>query len=275
MKPTPLQARMLRLLAATSAYVQTSRGRAWVELDHRTWGEWGDPGYERAQRAYKDAQAVAVLRGLRRASVEACLRAGWLAEGQYGPNEWNRGWFITDAGRDLVATLEPPDFEDKPRSAAPQTLSVDVMIDGLKDRWHGLMGWVWFREFSPGVNGRRVDALAINRWASRGHERMAFEIKRSRGDFLGEMRHPEKRREGGQVADRFWFVTPAGMVEADEVPGDCGLVWIDSDGRASIKRKAPKLAEPAPTGRHLVGAILTYIVDRPAQQEWRKAMKEL
>jgi hypothetical protein len=274
MKPTPLQARMLRLLATTSAYVDANRGRAWVEPDRRTWGKWGDPGYEPTQRAYIEAQAAAALRGLRRASVEACLRAGWLTEDQYGPNDWNRGWFITDAGREIVAVLGLEDFMDRPRSVALSSLSADVMIDGLRDRWHGLMGWVWFREFSPGVNGRRVDAMAINRWASRGYERMAFEIKRSRGDFLGELKDPAKREESGQVADRFWFVTPAGMVQLDEVPGDCGLVWVDEDGRVSIKRKAPK-REKAPTNRHLVGAILTYIVDRPAQQEWRKAMKDL
>lgn len=275
MKPTPMQGRLLCLLAAHPAYVLLHRGRASVEADRRNWGEWKDPGYERARDGFSHAHLAANLQGLRRASVEACIRAGWLTEEQHGPYEWNRGWFITDGGRDIAAMLGPEDLKDKPKSS-PALVDMELIYDALRGKWPTDDGWVWFREFSPGVNGRRLDALVINRWSGKHrHERMAFEIKRTRGDFLGELKKPEKRLEGGSIADRLWFVTPAELVDADEVPGDCGLLWIDEDGKVSVKRKAPRRSEQAPTGRRLLGAILTYIVDRPDQREWRKAMKDL
>lgn len=273
----------MRLLADVPGHVTTYRGKGNVERRFNKLPHWNDPGFDDARekdRLEREAWDMAVtraeLRMLRRATVEACARAGWLEERQLGPNDWNTGWMITDAGQDVVGMLGPEDFVDRPRIQAPETLTVQVMIDALKDRWHTALGWVWFLEFSPGRTMRRLDGLAVNRfWSKQRYERMAFEIKRSRGDFLAELKNPRKRQDGGATADRFWFVTPAGLVEASEVPGDCGLVWVDEEGRATIKRKAPRRPEPAPTDRALLGSILTYIVDRPQEREWRKAMKDL
>lgn len=201
------------------------------------------------------------------------MRAGWMVEEQFGPNDWNRGIFITEAGREIAALLGPEDLKDRPRNATP-LLDLELIYGALWGKWPRADGWVWFREI--GMNGRRLDALAINRWYGKhAFKRMAFEIKRTRGDFLAELKKPEKRLAGGAIADCIWFATPANLVSVDEVPGDCGLVWIDEDGRVFVKRKAPQRSEPAPTTRSFLGAILTYIVDRPDQQEWRKAMKDL
>jgi hypothetical protein len=271
MKPTPLQARALRLLVTDrlAGLLLYGRGHISPEIELH----WDAPDYRQRREAFDLAIKAADLRRLRRASVEAMERAGWLA--RIDPDTGRARMVLLEAGRRIVELLGPEDFKDRTRPKA-ELLSMDLVFGALRDRWHREDGWVWFQEFSPGVNGRRVDALAINRWGNRrGYERMAFEVKRTRGDFLGELRQPEKRQEAGQVADRFWFVTPAGMVQPEEVPGDCGLIWVDRDGHISIKRKAPKLPEPAPTDRHLLGAILTYIIDRPGQQEWRKAMKDL
>ena len=49
-------------------------------------------------------------------------------------------------------------------------------------------------------------------------------MKTARGDFLSELKHPLKRRIGMRYSNEFYFVTPAGLVNAAEIPADCGLV---------------------------------------------------
>jgi hypothetical protein len=275
MKPTPLQARALRVLATDMACLRFyGRGQVEPELDLPWKAKETEAEYERQRErheAFNRATKEAGLKRLRQASADAMERAGWL-ELIEKPHERAR-MILTEAGREMVQLLSPEDFEDRSRPT-PELLPLALIYGALRDRWPSENGWVWFTEFSAGIKGRRIDGLAVNRWGNKwGYKRMAFEIKRSRGDFLGELRDPGKRQDSASVADCFWFVTPAGMVQATEVPGDCGLVWIDEDGRAQVKRKAPK-REPTPTDRRLLGAILTYIVDRPTQREWRKAMKE-
>lgn len=276
MKPTPLQARALRLLSTDEAAHLNIVGRASVDfalsLDYSTATRAERTIFnERADR-FILARKEADVKRVRWASAEAMERAGWLERRE---TKW-RGvtMVLTPAGREIIELLDPEDFISTP-SRKRELPSMALIYGALRDRWVSENGWVWFTEFSPGVADRRVDALAVNRWGNkRGYERMVFEIKRTRADFLGELRSPEKTRQSASVADRFWFVVPTGLVEPTEVPGDCGLVWVDEDGHAQIKRKAPRRLD-APTDRRLLGAILTYIIDRPAQQEWRRAMKYL
>ena len=55
-------------------------------------------------------------------------------------------------------------------------------------------------------------------------KRVCYEVKISRGDFLGELKHPLKRRIGMRYSNEFYFVTPAGLIDVTEVPVDCGLI---------------------------------------------------
>ena len=274
MRPTPLQARTLRLLASDPGiYVQSwGRGRGGPRLDIAV-DDWAkDPTAQERYFGFPDARAKADIRRLRYASILAMEAAGWLVSETPGDDNHYRRLLITPAGREIVELLGPEDFEDQRRSR-PELVPLDLIQNALKDRWPQDAGWLWFWELAAGRKDRRLDGLAINRWSSRAYERMAVEIKRSRGDFLAELKQPEKRQQTGAAADRFWIVTPAGLIEPPEVPGDCGLVWVDEDGRAIIKRRAPRKAEKAPTDRRLLGVVLTYMVDRPAQRERREAMR--
>ena len=89
--------------------------------------------------------------------------------------------------------------------------------------------WLFLRELRVGTGRRnsdaqRVDAFALNSLPHTGMKRVCYEVKVSRGDFLGELKHPLKRRIGMRYSNEFYFVTPAGLVDVAEIPVDCGLV---------------------------------------------------
>ena len=55
-------------------------------------------------------------------------------------------------------------------------------------------------------------------------EHVCYEVKTSRADFLAELKRPLKRRIGMRYSKEFYFVTPAGLVNAAENPAECGLI---------------------------------------------------
>lgn len=115
----------------------------------------------------------------------------------------------------------------------------------LKAR-HPAPEWVWAEEFAlvPGFvqvdayGGGRIDGLALNCYPSRGHLIVGYEVKVSRGDFLAELKQPEKRRLAVSMVDRFFFAVPRGLVRPDEIPADCGLIecWMGDFGVQSAEK---------------------------------------
>lgn len=55
-------------------------------------------------------------------------------------------------------------------------------------------------------------------------KRVCYEVKTTRSDFLSELKRPLKRRIGMRYSNEFYFVTPAALVSAAEIPAECGLV---------------------------------------------------
>ena len=89
--------------------------------------------------------------------------------------------------------------------------------------------WLFFRELRVGTgrqNGgaQRLDAFALNTLQHTAMKRVCYEVKTSRADFLSELKRPLKRRIGMRYSNEFYFVTPAALVNAAEVPAECGLV---------------------------------------------------
>ncbi len=77
---------------------------------------------------------------------------------------------------------------------------------------------------STGSARRSIDVFAVHQFASKDFQRIAFEIKVSRGDFLRELREPLKRRDALMHSNQFYFVTPPELVDPEEVPPECGLI---------------------------------------------------
>lgn len=66
------------------------------------------------------------------------------------------------------------------------------------------------------------DALG---WSS-GLSRL-IEVKISRADFFRDRLKPSHQRPEGGMGRRRWYMTPAGLVRAEEVPPGWGLVHVD------------------------------------------------
>ncbi len=105
--------------------------------------------------------------------------------------------------------------------------------------------WFYFSQVRAATGydlDRTIDGLAVNVWPS-SFEVLAFEVKVSRGDFLRELADPAKRRPFVERSTGFYFVCPAGLIKPEEVPVECGLLWVHEPSEALAAK-----AEEAGTG---------------------------
>jgi len=106
----------------------------------------------------------------------------------------------------------------------------EALLDILERALHASRSeWLFLRELRVGTgrrngNAQRLDAFALNSLPHTGMKRVCYEIKTSRADFLGELKHPLKRRIGMRYSNEFYFVTPADLVDIREIPAECGLI---------------------------------------------------
>lgn len=101
---------------------------------------------------------------------------------------------------------------------------------------------------------RTADALAMGPWPSRGLHLHGFEIKISKGDWINELKNPEKGEEIAQFCDFWWVVAPKGVVNAADVPDNWGLM-IPFGCTVKII-KAAKQLKPQKIDRLFLAAIL-------------------
>jgi hypothetical protein len=130
--------------------------------------------------------------------------------------------------------------------------------------------WLFFRELRVGTgrrngNVQRLDAFALNSLPHTGMKRVCYEVKASRSDFLAELKHPLKRRIGMRYSNEFYFVTPAGLADIDEVSVEGGLArggvaaaheWITLTNPARDWVFSFDLDSGGSGGRNSGGAIL-------------------
>lgn len=119
------------------------------------------------------------------------------------------------------------------QTAEAPKLTEEVVLGLLRDRHHnpgngGSGEWAFCTQVSIGA--RRVDALAMHLWHSRGFALHAYEVKVSRSDWLREVKVPAKADEVCQHADYFHVVAPARCVRDDELPDGWGLIEVHGDG---------------------------------------------
>ena len=80
-------------------------------------------------------------------------------------------------------------------------------------------------------NERYLDAFAMQTWPSKKWARYAYEIKISRGDFINELKKPDKRAWGMEISNEFWFVCAPGIANPNEIPENCGLLVASKNGK--------------------------------------------
>lgn len=116
--------------------------------------------------------------------------------------------------------------------------------------------WAFFPELaiSTGSADRRIDAWAMNLWRSGHYQRVSYEIKVSRSDFLHELKQPAKRRFALHMSNEYYFVTPPGLVKPDELPIEAGLKEVSYDRNLRTIVKAP-WRECLPPNLHFLAAL--------------------
>jgi len=153
----------------------------------------------------------------------------------------------------------------------------------LQERYPSRDGWACFAELADGTGSfrsRTADFVAISTWPSKGYRAVGFEIKVSRGDFLRELKAPEKRRHLEETCAECWFIAPAGVLRADEIPEGWGLLEVLS-GAEEEKLRAkvqPRQRDPKPWPMTFMAAIARRCADAnpvlPARV-WRFAGRDL
>lgn len=112
----------------------------------------------------------------------------------------------------------------------------------LRRRYEHQDQWIYLEELANATGSMatgRIDAWAMNLWPSKKLERLAFEIKISRSDFLREIKQPSKRKAGLLASNEFYFVTPSGLLKKEEIPVECGLMEFNAAGEMFVKLAAP------------------------------------
>lgn len=102
---------------------------------------------------------------------------------------------------------------------------------------------------------RSLDFMAINLWESRGLAVTGIERKSNRGDWLKEIKSPEKQESHFKHCDYFYLLTDKeGVAKIEEIPASWGWYHIKGN-RVMTMKQAPKLS-PQPIGRSLMCAML-------------------
>ncbi|TXI03950.1 MAG: hypothetical protein E6Q76_13135 [Rhizobium sp.] len=125
-----------------------------------------------------------------------------------------------------------------------------------QDILDALIGWsndkIWASELAFFAGSRRIDFWTLEPAASQGFRASSYEIKISRADFKRD--GDEKQAGALMFADRFWYVTPPGLLRKDELPSWAGLQEWDGT-KFAIMRRAPKLQKAEPTWELLVSIL--------------------
>lgn len=118
-------------------------------------------------------------------------------------------------------------------SPSPEKFTEERVL-GLLSEKHDDREWAFFSHLRNGTgllsDDRTFDAYAINTWPSKKHLRIAYEVKVSKADFMREVNSPYKRASAMDASNQYYFVAPRGMLEAREIPENCGLIEVDAGG---------------------------------------------
>jgi hypothetical protein len=120
------------------------------------------------------------------------------------------------------------------------TITARQIIDGLIAISDARI-WASELAFFGGVS--RIDFWTLEPTASQKFRATAYEVKISRSDFARDTE--SKQSDALRYSDRFWYVTPPGLLKRDEIPEWAGLMEFDGEAFA-VRKRAPmrEKAEP-------------------------------
>ena len=166
----------------------------------------------------------------------------------------------------------------KPKETVPG-LSAQQIVECLRGK-HGDDVFVTECKTGPSQTAnagcQRMDVWTMNRsWANA--LTTCYEVKMSRGDFLGDDKWPGYL----PYCNAFYFACPFKMIAPEEVPAEAGLIWIASTGtRAFTKKKAPfrDVEVPESLWRYLLMCRTRvqreYVHEEGNAERWQKWLAE-
>lgn len=89
--------------------------------------------------------------------------------------------------------------------------------------------------------GQAADAFAFGTWPSRGFRVIGFEIKSFRGDWLRELKDPEKAEGLAKFADEWWLIANTDCAREEEIPMTWGWAKPTDKGLKVIKKPNPQM----------------------------------
>lgn len=111
---------------------------------------------------------------------------------------------------------------------------------------------IWASELAFFGTERRIDFWTLQPARSAGFRATAYEIKVSREDFR---RDSEEKQSGAlRFSDRFFYVTPPGMLTKADLPTWAGLMEWDGKRFAMIRRP-PKRRKVEPDWQFIVSLM--------------------
>jgi len=111
---------------------------------------------------------------------------------------------------------------------------------------------IYASELAFNGGSRRCDFWRLSVWPSKAYVAQAYEIKISRADFRRDSKI--KQREARLFSDKFYYVTPVGLISVDEIPDWAGLIEFDGE-QLRQKLPAPTRDKDSPSWEFVVSLI--------------------
>lgn len=156
--------------------------------------------------------------------------------------------------------------------------SGDLMA--LVERRYPQPAWTTLSEIRDGTGfstaGQSADAMAFGTWPSRGLKIIGFEFKSYRGDWIRELKNPEKAETFVGYCDEWWLVTGSDNVaKIEEIPPSWGWAVGTNKGLMTVKEPVP--VEAKPISRIFLMSIMRNVAKRyvPAKRLKELVQKEV
>lgn len=156
--------------------------------------------------------------------------------------------------------------------SAPERWSAQ-RIEALLAKRYAAPEYAFLRQVNEGTGanaGRRVDAIAMSLWPSRGLDLHGFEIKVSRQDLRVELKQPEKADAVHRYCNFWWLVVAPGViVQFDTIPRTWGVLEARDEGSTlTIVKEAPRCDAEPPTLSLFAALLRAAAAAGPNFTEW-------
>lgn len=108
---------------------------------------------------------------------------------------------------------------------------------------------------------RYLDYMVVNLWESRGQSIIGFEVKSYRGDWINELKKPQKQELHAPYCDYFYLLTmDEKIAKLEEIPENWGWMTVRGDRLFTLKKAPKQDAKPIP--KHMMVGMIRRAADR-------------